>query len=256
MALYREEEHWFDNGGKKIYGLSYIPDTGKDKYPVIIICPGFTATYRDNLNCAERYAEAGFAVCSFDFCGGSLQSKSDGSTKEMSVMTEVSDVLAVFSQVKELPFADPQQITLWGESLGGIAAALAVTKLTDQVKALVLFYPAFMIPDACRAQFASRDRITPYVHWDVPLGKCYAEDVWDLSVYDEIGKYEGPVLLLHGTEDDVVPISYSERACEVYKNVTYRTIPGAGHGFFNETGEKADRIVVDFLNSQIRERAI
>lgn len=249
MALFRTEEHWLTNGDKRIYSLSYIPDTGKEKYPVIIICHGFTATYRDNLNCAGRYADAGFAVCSFDFRGGSLQSKSEGSTTEMSVMTEVSDVLAVFSHVKGMPFADPEQIILWGESLGGIAAALAAAELKDQVRALVLFYPAFMIPDNCRAQFGSRENIEPFVHWDVPLGKCYAQDVWDLSVYEEIEKYEGPVLLLHGTADDVVPVSYSERACEVYKNAAFRTIKGAGHGFFNETGEEADRIVVDYLKT-------
>ena len=50
--------------------------------------------------------------------------------------------------------------------------------------------------------------------------------------YDLIADYTQDVLIIHGTADTVVPLSYSERALEVYQNAELITIEGAGHGFY------------------------
>ena len=84
------------------------------------------------------------------------------------------------------------------------------------------------------------------------LGKPYFQDIWNMSVddvYEEIPAYEGPVLLLHGTEDDTVPLAYSERAQRGYRNASFQTIHGSGHGFYDEAGAYADSIVTDYLKA-------
>ena len=43
--------------------------------------------------------------------------------------------------------------------------------------------------------------------------------------------YDGKVLIVHGTSDNVAPISYSRRAIETFKDARLKEIPGAGHGF-------------------------
>lgn len=52
---------------------------------------------------------------------------------------------------------------------------------------------------------------------------------------------------MHGDKDGIVPISYSERAAEVYADVDYFVIDGAGHGFSGSAFEEAVRHIFDYL---------
>ena len=47
------------------------------------------------------------------------------------------------------------------------------------------------------------------------IGRKYNEAAVSFDLYDLIGSYTGPVLILHGDRDPIVPLSYSERAKEV-----------------------------------------
>lgn len=248
----REYAETFQAGDREIYCIFDLPDEkdGPGPYPTLILAHGYGGSVEDNLNCAERYARAGFAVCSLDFCGGSPISKSSGTTREMSIMTEKADMLAVFEEVVKKPFVRKDFVCLWGESQGGVVAALCGAELKERVRALILFYPAFEIFEDVHEVFGSFDEIEDCDMWEMPLGKPYFQDIWNMSVddvYEEIPAFEGPVLLLHGTEDDTVPLAYSERAQKVYRNASYQTIHGSGHGFYDEAGAYADSIVTDYL---------
>ena len=276
--MFTEKELWVERGNNRIYCLCYIPDNtelasagpeGKLRFPAIIIGHGYGGSYQDNLNCAERYAAEGFASVSFDFCGGTPFARSTGSTESMSVVTERDDMIAVFNAACSLDFVDPKRIILWGESMGGYVAALAAAKIAEDhaanqpdspvPSALILFYPAFNIRDEVHSSFGFYDAIKAQPRRDIPLGKCFAQDIWNLDTWSEIPKYKGPVLILHGDSDDMVPIGYSKKTREVYMAersakdsaapVSFRIIEGAGHGFFNETGAYADSLVTQFLKS-------
>lgn len=65
--------------------------------------------------------------------------------------------------------------------------------------------------------------------------------------YGEIGNYAKPVLLMHGDRDGIVPISYAERAAEVYPNVDYYVIGGGGHGFYGNSLEDAFLHIFEYL---------
>ena len=71
--------------------------------------------------------------------------------------------------------------------------------------------------------------------------------MWDYDVYKEIGNYTDKVLLLHGSADSIVPLSYSDRAAQVYEDVEYHVIEGAGHGFSGSAFDEAAGYVFDYL---------
>ena len=71
--------------------------------------------------------------------------------------------------------------------------------------------------------------------------------MWDYDVYSEIGNYNNPVLLMHGDADYIVPISYAERAAEVYPDVEYHVMPGAGHGFHGQAFEDSMELSFAYL---------
>jgi pimeloyl-ACP methyl ester carboxylesterase len=114
---------------------------------------------------------------------------------------------------------------------------------------LILIYPGFMLHDAVHEMYGSLDEVPDtFTFKGHKVGRAYAEAVWDYDVYGEIGSYAKPVLLMHGDQDKIVPVSYSDRAAQAYLDADYFVIAGAGHGFKDEQNEEAQRHVLDYLN--------
>lgn len=243
---YRQQEIELENQGQRIYGAAYIPDK-EDRVPLVICAHGLGGSYRSNAAYAEQLASHGIAAYCFDFRGGG-GSRSEGNTTEMSVMTEVSDLEAVMEAASGWDFVDESRIVLLGTSQGGIVSAIAAARRTDHVSGLVLMYPAFLVSDAIHEQFDSLEEVPDSYRFNwITAGRPYAEDMWDYDVYEEIGNYTDKVLLLHGGADSIVPVSYSDRAAEVYEDVEYHVIDGAGHGFSGTAFDEAVKYVFDYL---------
>ena len=244
---YHQQKIELDNQGQRIYGIAYIPDTENERTPLIICAHGLGGSYHTNMAYAEQLASHGIAAYCFDFRGGG-GTMSDGDTTEMSVMTEVSDLEVILEAAVGWDFVDTDKMVLLGTSQGGITSAIAAARHADEISGLVLMYPAFLVSDAIHEQFDSLEEVpdTFRFNW-ITAGRPYAEDMWDYDVYAEIGNYTEKVLLLHGDRDGIVPISYSERVAEVYADVDYFVINGAGHGFSGSAFEEAVRHIFDYL---------
>ncbi|MCM1330728.1 MAG: lysophospholipase [Ruminococcus sp.] len=244
---YRQREITVKNNGQKIYGIAYIPDTDGEQVPLVICAHGLGGSYYSCLDYAEEFARRGLAAYCFDFRGGG-GGKSDGRTEEMSVMTEVSDLEAILSDAANWEFVNADKITLFGESQGGIASAIAAARHTDEVAGLILAYPAFLVSDAVRELYNSPDEVPEsiYFNW-ITVGRPYVVDMLDYDVYSEIGNYEKKVLLMHGDADGIVPISYSDRAAEVYSDVSYYVLKNAGHGFYGKAFDEAMTYILNYL---------
>lgn len=244
---YRQQEIEVMNAGQRIYGIAYIPDTGAQRVPLVLCSHGLGGSYHSNLSYAEQLASHGIAAYCFDFRGGG-GSRSDGSTTEMSVMTEVSDLEAILNAALEWEFVDTDRIVLLGSSQGGIVSAITAARHTDKIAGAVLLYPAFLVSDAVHEQFDSLDEVPNSFRFNwITAGRPYVEDMWDYDVYEEIGNYKDKILLIHGNADGIVPISYSERAAEVYEDVEYYVIDGAGHGFNGSAFEESIRYIFEYL---------
>lgn len=248
--------------GLTIRGTEYRPNGSH--LPAAIVSHGFMANQKTVLHYAKHLAEMGFAAYCFDFNGGSVAgSKSDGKTTDMSVLTEVMDLEAVIDHVVSLPYIDSTCVLLMGCSQGGFVSALTAAKRGKQISKLALFYPALCIPDDARAgkmMFARFDpRNVPEIVKCGPmkLGRRYVTDVLELDPFAEIAPYLGPVLIVHGTTDDIVHPDYARCAYEVYRGrqgtnapVYLEMIEGGGHGF----SRKHDKVVIGQLARFIIEK--
>lgn len=244
---YGKREIDVTNKGQNIYGVAYVPKGKSGEMPLVICCHGLGGSYIANEDYAVSLASRGIAAYCFDFRGGG-GSRSDGKTTDMSIMTEVSDIEAVLDAASQWKFVDPDQVVLLGTSQGGAASAIAAARHKDEIAGAILLYPAFLMHDEIHRQFASLDDVPDsfFFRW-ITLGKIYAEDIWNYDVYEEIGNYDQKVLLMHGDQDDIVPIRYSERASRVYPDADYYVIPGAGHGFYGESFRQAEKYIIDYL---------
>ncbi|MBD5560476.1 MAG: alpha/beta fold hydrolase [Clostridia bacterium] len=235
-------------GSQTIRGVLMRPETGC-KGPLLICSHGYGGTHASVVPYAEAAAQQGIAAYAFDFRGGGTQSASDGATTDMSVMTEVGDLEAVLAQAADWPFVDPSRIVLLGASQGGYVSAVAAARRSAAVAALILLYPAFVAGDDMHRKFASLDAIPEKLVYrnGLEVGRRYFADLWDYDPYAEIGGYGGPVLIIHGTEDSVVPLSYSERARSVYPRAELRLIRGGEHGFRGPQLTDSEADVLTFL---------
>ncbi len=248
-----ETMSFYNPSGQKINGKLYMKEDAPGKMPLIIMCHGLGARMAWAEDYCRTFASRGWAAYSFDFRGGSEESSSDGSTFDMSIMTELDDVSLIIEKLLKERFVDRKNIFLVGESQGGQVAALAAAKDKKDIRGLVLFYPAFSIQDDIHKKF-SRERDLPdsTSFGFITIGKTYFKDVWRLDPFKKIGKYKGPVLILHGDEDAIVPYHYSEKALVTYQDAFLEKFEGAGHGFSGEDKTKAIRLTAEFIDRHIR----
>lgn len=232
--------------GRDIAGRLYFPEN--DNFPMVIFSHGFNGSGDNFLDYAGRLAEHGIGVCTFDFCGCSLHSKSGLVTTEMTVFTEKEDLFAVIDAVGRRQEVDSGRVFLFGESMGGLVSALAAEERSHEIKGMILLYPALCVADDWNEKFPDVDDIPDrYQIWEVPLGKCFFETLHGFDVFKNIGKYSGRVLFLHGDKDDIVPFAYSEKANAIYPHSSLRIFPGEGHGFSDNGRRQVIHRVIDFV---------
>lgn len=225
---FTREEFSIDHGEKHIYGELYRPNE-RENCPVLIMSHGFNGNSEGMRYEAECVAKRGAAVYCYDFCGGGLRSKSSGTTLEMTIPSEQEDLKIAVEQIKKLSWVDKDRIFLFGGSQGGFVTALTAPDL-DGIAGVFLEFPAFCIPDDWRRiRETAKEEIVECM--GVPLGRCFADTLPEYDVFGKAAEYAGPVVVFHGTEDGLVPISYSEKLCEKYKNATLIRFPGQKHGF-------------------------
>lgn len=233
-----------------IYGVLQTPET-TEPTTLVIMSHGFGGNHRPLKGYGEFLARNGFATYCFDFCGGGRESKSAGTMVEMSVLTEAKDLSAIVDHFKKDARFD--RIILFGQSQGGFVSACVAARRPDDIAALVLEFPAFVIQDDAKMR-ANPDGTFPETSaaLGTTIGRIYNEDATSFDIYEELAKFKGDVLILHGDKDALVPLRYSERAAKVFPSAELVVIPGQGHGFFGEGGRTAFEKEMEFFNKHKR----
>lgn len=229
----------------RIVGTEFLPDVGFAPFPTIIISHEFMTTRKSTYKYAEDLSKAGYAVFTFDFCGGSKRSASEGSTENMSILTEVADLRTVYKYVDSLDYVDSNKIVLMGCSQGGFVSALLAAELDKEIAALVLLYPAFsLVNDVQRGQVLDAEFNPNSIPEEIflnniTIGRKYALDAMYMEPFAVIGGYQGKVLIIHGDADELVDLKWSRLAQAAYvkggADVELKPIPNAGHIFNKST---------------------
>ena len=221
------------SAGNLLWGEAFVPEA-PGRLPVLICSHGFNVTHRHFHPLAERFVQEGYVCVCFDFAGGSVNGRSQGSSLEMSVFTERQNLMDVLETVRGWDFVDPERVFLLGESLGGSVTAITAPFVAEKIRGVVLAFPAFCLPADGYEQFPTvEDLPDSFEMLGMTIGKVYLQDFYEgYDFYEEIVGYQGPVLLVHGTEDPLVNPSYSVKAARVYANCELHWIDGAGHGFY------------------------
>ena len=234
--------------GRTTSGVKYFPE--RERFPVVVFAHGYNGEARDFEAFAAFLAKNGIGAVIFTFSGGSTRDTSGFLTTDMTLSTEQEDLLAVMGEAKQM--AGAEALFLFGGSQGGFVSALVAERHGEGIAGLMLLYPAFCIPDDWRRRFCGQAIPETLELWGMTLGQGYFQEACALSPLRY--SYKGPVLLMHGDEDAVVSLSYSERAAERYKRAELEVFAGEGHGFSEAGMHRVEGMALSFVRRVLAEK--
>ena len=222
-----------------------------EKCPIVILMHGITS-FKERplfLMLADKLQAEGIASIRFDFNG---HGESEGEFIDMTIPKEIEDARAIYEYVKNLNFVE--NISLLGHSQGGVVASMFGGELKDNIQSIVLMAPAGIIEDAAKGgtilgQTFNTNNIPEYIEFNnYKIGSDYIKTAQTLNIYETAAQYEGPVCIIHGTADEIVPYNYGERYRDIYKDGVLYPIEGDDHSFSKDM-DRATDIAVDFIKN-------
>lgn len=226
-----------------------------DRCPMVILMHGIFSSkdYNPMPALAKGLAQAGIASIRFDFDG---HGQSEGRKQDMTIEKELADARAIWEYVRTLPYVDG--IGLLGHSQGGVIASMTAGRLSAEGTppgGLVLIAPGSVIKEACQAGKFFNARFDPanppeYIRcWGIyKLGREYLLSTQQLDIYAAASAYQGPVRVLHGTRDSIVPMWCSEKFVETYgsKRAELVVVEGENHTISRKRKEVVASVVQFF----------
>ena len=136
--------------------------------------------YKSGESYVKTLEQKGYVVYCFDFCGGG-GSRSDGSALDMFIFTEQSDLEGVLDMLKKQSFVDTNNIVLLGASQGGVVPAITGAEHTEEIRGLVLLYPAFVLVNDAKERFQSVEDI-PEQYFHMWMTIVIAVNAWFINI--------------------------------------------------------------------------
>lgn len=248
------KEYYIDDDGIKIHAKLEMPK-GVDKCPLVIVVHGFTGDMEEEhiTGAADAIVESGYAALRVEMYG---HGKSGGEFRNHTLYKWIGNMLAVIDHVKTLDFVT--DIYICGHSQGGLLVMLIAGMCPDILRGVIPMSPAWMIPECTRLGELLGDRMDPkhipdefYQNGDNLLSGNYIRVAQTIHVEEQIERYDGPVLIIHGTDDETVPFEYGKKAAEMYKNAKLVPVEGDDH-CFNFHLDAVKDAIKDYLLSVVQ----
>lgn len=220
----------FSNEGMNIVASLVLPK-GLRRPPIVLFLNGYAGDRKELLvTGTEEYiwerlsrilSEQGLASLRIDFRGSG---DSDGDFTMTTFSTQISDAIAAVEFISRnlRDYVDWKNIGIIGFSQGGLVGACTAAR-DDRVDSLCLWSPVSHPPMVYENLFLKEgmkqglalqegETITlgiyvneVYVDWDVPMGKKFFDQIFQVAPLTEVSKnYKGPLFALCGVNDPII----------------------------------------------------
>jgi pimeloyl-ACP methyl ester carboxylesterase len=217
-------------GKRKVVG-DHFACNGK-RESLVILLHGFLSSKESVYSVAEALNKHGIDALAIDFNG---HGNSGGDLSEFTISNALDDCSAALDYAKKQGYS---KIGLFGFSIGGFIA-------------LCFMHERKFIPETCAlcAPLSNYTEIfgkSDVEEWrgsgmlkakglglNIKIDYKFYEDGISHDGYEKWNTISSPILILHGTEDTVVPISQSEALIKYLPNAHLLRISGANHNVFS-----------------------
>jgi pimeloyl-ACP methyl ester carboxylesterase len=195
---------------------------------------------------AEGLARAGIPALRFSYSGNG---RSEGRFVDSNISKEVGDLGAVLDAL------EGKTIGYVGHSMGGAVGVLRASQ-DGRIRFLVSLAGMVHTGDFARREFGMVKPGEGFM-WDdenCPLSQAYMDDLGNIgSVVDRAPAIRVPWLLVHGSEDDVVPFRDSrDILARANQPKELCEVPGANHVFGGEATAPMVEKVVGWVKGYVR----
>ncbi len=234
------EEVWVSVATGKIHGW-WIP-ASEVQAPVLLYLHGNGSNNGDTVSHAWLFSQLGFSVLLIDYRGYGYSSLAPSEAlggRSFPDETKVyEDAEAAWKYLIHDRGIEPQNLFIYGHSLGG-AIGIEMAVRHPEMAGLIV-----------EGTFTSIEAMANTIGY----GRWFPLKLLLTQKFDSMGKISSiqvPILLIHGTEDEVVPTFMSE---ELYKAVPSSKqlylVSGAGHNNVAKVGgENYLKIISHFVES-------
>jgi dienelactone hydrolase len=242
------DDLWVESRDQLVATTIEIPEVQEATgAPLVVLAHGHGGSKEENggfVDLASMLAGSGIASVRMDFpgCGDSMEE-----FDQNNITTMLHDIDSVLRFALSQPGIDRNRIGILGYSMGGRLAMLAAD---PQYLAMVLWAPAAQNgPDPVfhflggrdayyelRARAVAEGSAVFTTPWGVQqrLGKQWFYDLERTEPLTTISTFEGPILILHGSDDQFILPKNSEAARDAAaasNDVRLDIIDGADHSF-------------------------
>jgi len=236
--------------GLRLRGGAYVPE---DAQGLVLLLHGIPSTAPPDpgdtgyQGFARQLADAGFASAWVDMRAAR------SSPGYFSIKGWVRDATAALFAATSLE-GMPGPVAIVGSSAGGAVATEVARRGTPVAALALLAAPASWISFAGDPREGLR-RITVEAGMEVSPEvtddpTSWAAEFDDVCTEDSIGRLTCPVLVMHSTDDDVVPVDHANRIAGRARRPELRILDGAGHRLRRDP--RALDLLIGFLRRNLK----
>jgi dipeptidyl aminopeptidase/acylaminoacyl peptidase len=264
----------YQSDGLKIYGLLTVPIDEKPEkgWPVIIFNHGYIppTEYRTTeryVAYVDSFARNSYIIFKPDYRGnGSSEGHPEGAYYSPAYAVDVLNALAALKKFKD---ADPNNIGMWGHSMGGNIILRDIVVNTKDVKAAVIWggvvasYEDLMNNWQHRVSYQPSQRELAYrnnyrqqliTQYGTPESNPTFWNALDPTFY--LSDINTPIQLHSGENDEEVPPSFSEdlysKLNDLGRTVEYYSYPGGDHNISSPNFEVAMQRSLEFFSKYLK----
>jgi len=252
----REEAITLKVNAQKLRGMVHFP-SGKGPFPAVALFHGFTGQRMEPhfifVKLSRLLARNKIIAARFDFRGSG---ESEGEFQETTISQEVEDGIKIMDFLAGHRLVNRERLGIVGLSLGGCIARLVATERND-IKCLVLWSAVAGLKELIKQEQTEEQQkeLTEKGYIDSggnKIGKNFLTTLSQVKKIETLSTYRGETLIIHGTEDNTVPLEHAYQFKKILPSSKLKKIEGADHTYNRaDWEEEVLRETVSFLKEKL-----
>ncbi len=245
--------HFKNRRNEKIVGILKVPN--KKSGEISILIHGFTSNKNSGsmiIGTILQKNRLNSLAIDLDNCG-----ESSPNFEEMTLTKYSETIIDAIKYCEKLGF---KKINIIGTSSGGLSTMIAALKY-KKINSLILRSTNPSDAEWFKKRVGGAKGVALWKkngfyirngkYGIKRVGYCYYADSLTHNMYKEARKIKIPTIILHGTSDDVVPISRVKKLVKNFPKAEFKIIEGGDHSLgVNGDYSESSKIIVDWLKKE------